>query len=144
MQPAAEVSPELFWEHITGYQRTAVLRTAVELGLFTAIGDGARTAAEIAQAAGASERGVRTICDALTVMDMLQKAGNDYALTPSSAVFLSRSSPAYLGSVTDFLASPYIQRGFDTLTEAARDELSLRVDHLVTRFPLYPTLRASS
>ena len=121
MQPAAEVSPELFWEHITGYQRTAVLRTAVELGLFTAIGDGARTAAEIARAAGASERGVRTICDALTVMGMLQKAGNDYALTPSSAVFLSRSSPAYLGSVTDFLASPYIQRGFDTLTEAVKN-----------------------
>ena len=120
MQPSPDVSPELFWDVITGYQRTAILKAAVELDFFTAIDNGASSAAEIADKTGAAERGVRIICDSLTVLGFLTKTGNSYALTPSTATFLSKRSPAYLGSITDFIAAPEISRGFDSLTEAAR------------------------
>src|SRR6478672_3293611 len=120
MQPAPDISPELFWRTMSGYQHTAILKAAVELDLFTAIDSGSRTAAEIGSAAHSSERGVRIACDALTVMGFLTKDADRYALTPSSAAFLSKRSPAYLGSTMDFIAASHIQRGFDTFTEAVR------------------------
>jgi ubiquinone/menaquinone biosynthesis C-methylase UbiE len=43
------------------------------------------------------------ICDYLTVIGLLTKNNGHYGLTSDSAVFLDRKSPAYLGSVVDFL-----------------------------------------
>ena len=50
-------SPEAFFEAVTAYQRTAALKAAIELDLFTAIGEGARTAEALAAARGTAERG---------------------------------------------------------------------------------------
>lgn len=120
MQPAPEISPELFWTTMSGYQHTAILKAAVDLDLFTAMDNGAKTAAEIGAATDAAERGVRIACDALTVMGFLTKDGNAYALTPSSTMFLSKRSPAYIGSTMDFIAASHIKRGFDTFTDAVK------------------------
>ena len=120
MQQAPDISPDLFWQTISGYQHTAVLKAAVELEMFTAIDNGAATAAEIANVTKASERGARITCDALTVMGFLTKTGDVYELTPSSATFLSKRSPAYIGTVVDFIASDHINRGFDTFTDAVK------------------------
>ena len=38
-------SPELFFDTVQAYQRTAALRAAIDLDLFTAIADGAHTVA---------------------------------------------------------------------------------------------------
>lgn len=120
MQKDAPVSPELFWDAVSGYQRSAAVRAAVELNVFTAIGGEPSTAAEIAGKTGAAERGVRILADALTVMGLLNKSGERYSLTDSSATFLDKTSPAYMGSIVGFILDPYLTRGFDTLTEAVR------------------------
>ncbi len=98
MQQSTQPTPDLFWQTMTAYQNSAALKAAVELDLFTAIADGKRTATEIAAACSASERGTRILCDALTVIGFLSKSGNDYSPTESTAMFLNRKSPAYLGS----------------------------------------------
>jgi 2-polyprenyl-3-methyl-5-hydroxy-6-metoxy-1,4-benzoquinol methylase len=49
---------------------------------------------------------VQALADYLTVLGFLEKRDGRYAVTPSTAVFLDRRSPAYLGSVHQFLASP--------------------------------------
>ena len=46
-QHAPDVSPELFWQTMTAFQHSAALKTAVELEIFTHIGAGKTTAAEI-------------------------------------------------------------------------------------------------
>lgn len=120
MQQTAHVTPELFWDTMVAFQRSAVLKTAVELEIFTHIGKGATTARSIAEAAGASERGVRILCDSLTVMGFLKKDGTNYSLTDSTATFLDKSSQAYLGSAVEFILSPQQKRGFDDLTGAVR------------------------
>lgn len=121
MQQSTQPTPDLFWQTMTAYQNSAALKAAVELDLFTAIADGKRTATEIAAACSASERGTRILCDALTVIGFLSKSGNDYSPTESTAMFLNRKSPAYLGSALDFIMSPYLKHAFDELPEAVRN-----------------------
>ena len=102
----AEVSPAPFIDAVLGFQKTASIRAAIELDLFTAIAAGASRAETIASRTGASERGVRILCDYLTVVGFLTKSGQSYSLTPSTQVFLDQRSPAYMGSIVTFLAGP--------------------------------------
>src|SRR5438552_18910365 len=108
----APPSPVQFFNTISGYQRTAALKAAIELALFTAIGAGHRSVGALAKQCGAAERGVRILCDYLVVAGFLTKSGMEYALTPDSATFLDRKSPAYIGAVADFIASPALMELF--------------------------------
>ncbi|HMJ09561.1 MAG TPA: methyltransferase dimerization domain-containing protein, partial [Pyrinomonadaceae bacterium] len=121
MQQSAAPSPELFWKTLTGFQHTAALKAAVELEVFTAIDEGNQTAESIAGRCDAATRGIRILCDTLTVLGLLAKNGGNYALTDESALFLSKKSRAYLGSATDFILSPSQIRGFTDLTNAVRN-----------------------
>ena len=95
---AARPTPERIFNTLNAYQNTAALKSAIELDLFTAIGDGANQAASLAKRVGAAERGVRVLADYLTIHGFLTKEGDRYALTQESALFLSRKSPACLCS----------------------------------------------
>ncbi|HSE31607.1 MAG TPA: class I SAM-dependent methyltransferase [Pyrinomonadaceae bacterium] len=119
--PAAQQpSPQLFFQTVNAHQRTEALKAAVELEIFTAIAEGNQTAAEIAKRVSANERGVRILCDNLCIMGFLTKNGDQYQLTPDSAFFLDKRSPAYIGGATEFLLSPMLTAGFESLTEAVR------------------------
>lgn len=120
-QHAPEVSPDLFWQTMTAFQQSAALKAAVDLEIFTHIGAGNHTAADIAQAAGASERGVRILCDVLTIIGFLKKDDDKYQLTDSTAAFLDKKSHMYVGSAVDFILSPAQRRGYDDLTNAVRN-----------------------
>ena len=103
-QPGTAPSPALIFDTFNAYQRTAALQGAIELDVFTAIGEGNKTVPEIARRIGASEKGTRVLCDFLTVIGFLTKENVEYALTGDSAFFLDRRSPAYMGSIGTFLA----------------------------------------
>lgn len=117
-QPAP--SPALLFETINAYQKTAAIKSAIELDVFTAIAGGAVTPAAIAAQCQAAPRGIRILCDFLTLLGFLTKAGESYALTPDSALFLNRKSPAYAGRTIDFLHAREIKGAFDDLTAAVR------------------------
>ncbi|NUR55715.1 MAG: methyltransferase domain-containing protein [Acidobacteria bacterium] len=111
---------ELFFDALTSYQKTAAIDAALELDLFTAIDEDARTAEQIAARCKASPRGVRILSDYLTVNGFLTKRGNAYGLTPDSSFFLSKNSPAYMGSLRHFLLSQAIRGNFDKLPDTVR------------------------
>jgi 2-polyprenyl-3-methyl-5-hydroxy-6-metoxy-1,4-benzoquinol methylase len=113
-------NPAVFFDAARAYQDSYVLKAAVELDIFTAIAKGSHTTAEIAQAAGASPRGVRILCDALTVKGFLVKTGSAYSLTPDSAAFLDSRSQAYMGRAFKFLMHPMQMKNIERLTEAVR------------------------
>jgi ubiquinone/menaquinone biosynthesis C-methylase UbiE len=117
---AQQPSPQLFFQTINAHQRTEALKAAIELEVFTAIGEGNTTPAQIAQRGQTSERGMRILCDYLTIMEMLAKQGDSYALTLDSATFLDKRSPAYLGSATEFLCSPVMFENTKRLADAVR------------------------
>jgi 2-polyprenyl-3-methyl-5-hydroxy-6-metoxy-1,4-benzoquinol methylase len=120
-QAGKQPSPAFVFEAFNGYQRTQALKTGIELELFTAIGEGNTTAKAIAERCDASERGTRILCDFLTIHGFLTKQGHNYSLTPDSAMFLDKHSPAYLGTVSNFILSPHIKDNFDRLTETVRN-----------------------
>src|SRR5258708_6119964 len=68
-------SPELIFDTLNAYQKTAALRGAIELDLFTAIGEGATTAADLAGKLKVPERGARILSDYLVVTGLLTKQG---------------------------------------------------------------------
>src|SRR5260221_2981003 len=114
-------SPALLFDTINAYQKTAAIKTAIELDVFTALADSPATADALAPRAQTSPRGMRIFCDFLTVLGFLTKSGDRYALTPDSAVFLNRKSPAYAGGTLEFLLSEHLRGAFDLLTGAVRN-----------------------
>ena len=117
---AQQPSPQLIFQTINAHQRTEALKAAIELEVFTAIGEGNQTATDVARRIGAAERGVRILCDNLSIMGFLFKNEQSYGLTQDSAIFLDKRSPTYLGGATEFLLSPMLTEGFQSLTEAVR------------------------
>jgi len=96
------------------------LRGAIDLDLFTAIGQGAATAEAIAQRCSADLRAVRILCDYLVVLGFLAKSDQSYSLTPTAAVFLDRSSPHYLGSTARFVTGPHLLDAFRDVEQLVR------------------------
>jgi len=120
MSTPAAPSPQLFFETINAFQKCAALKAAIELDLFTAIGQTRSTAAEIAERCSCPVRGIRILSDYLTILGFLTKENGLYAPTPDSAFFLNRDSPAYVGASTDFFLSSEIVDGFKHLTATVR------------------------
>jgi ubiquinone/menaquinone biosynthesis C-methylase UbiE len=113
-------SPELFFDVIKRSDDAAALKSAIEIDLFSAIGEGNLDPQALARRCQVSERGVRILCDALVVIGFLTKSKGTYALTQDSAVFLDRRSPAYVGAAVGFLTAPRSREAFDRLTDAVR------------------------
>jgi predicted O-methyltransferase YrrM len=134
---ATPPSPQLFLETMTAYQKTGALKAAIDLDLFTAIGGTPATAAEIASRLQCPGRGIRILCDSLTIFGFLTKDGSRYELTPDSAFFLDRTSPAYLGATAGFLTAPAIAGAFDNLAETVRSG-QVHTSELGTTAPDHP------
>ncbi|MGH9546922.1 MAG: methyltransferase [Terriglobales bacterium] len=119
-QAGAPPSPQLFFETVNAFHQTAALKAAIQLDVFSAVGEGNQTAATIARRCQASERGIRILCDALVIIGFLKKDASSYSLTQDSAVFLDRRSPAYLGGSIQFLLAPAAMAGYEELAAAVR------------------------
>jgi hypothetical protein len=115
-------SPALIFETLNGYQRSAALRAAIELDVFSAIARGENTASAIAKATCAAERGVRILCDfPHRHTDCSRRmASGAYGLTQDTALFLDRKSPAYMGGAVKFMHTDELFNSFDRLTDAVR------------------------
>ncbi len=119
-ETTAPPSPERIFMTMSAYQATQALRGAIELELFTAIAEGANTVPTLATRCQASERGLRILCDYLTIIGFLTKDGSTYGLAPDCAVFLNKHSPAYFGGVVNFLNSSHVMDGFQDVAETVR------------------------
>lgn len=118
--PHPEPSLDLFFETVHAFHRTAALKAAIELDLFTHVGEGLETPEALAQRCGSSQRGMRILCDYLAVIGFLTKKETRYGLRSHSRVFLDRKSPAYVGAALEFLLSPLQMEAFQNLAAVVR------------------------
>jgi 2-polyprenyl-3-methyl-5-hydroxy-6-metoxy-1,4-benzoquinol methylase len=117
---ATEANPEHIRSLMMGYQKTAALRAAVDLHVFTAIGGGAASVDAIAAQCQASRRGIRILCDYLVIEGLLEKENYLYRLTPDSAALLDERSGQYMGGMLQFLNAPRFWEAAMGLTETVR------------------------
>jgi len=116
MQP----SPAIIFEHFSAHQRTAALDAAIELDLFRAIGEGPGDVTSLARQCSASERGIRILCDYLTIMELLEKEDGKYRHTPVSGMFLDPRSPACVASIARFMGNSAMREPYHRLADIVR------------------------
>ncbi len=90
------------------YQKTAALIAAVKLDIFTIIGAESASLHDLVTRTGASDRGLRILCDYLTVIGLLKKQDSNYSLTHIARTFLDEASSFAVGKIIDFVAAPEI------------------------------------
>jgi predicted O-methyltransferase YrrM len=120
MQP---LSFSEFQAKMRGFQESRILLTAVELDLFTAVGDGA-TAQEAARRASTHPRATEIILNALVAIGALSKKDGRFFNTPATQQFLVAGSPDFARP-----ALMHTVRLFDswaTLTECVRRGTAVR------------------
>ena len=102
----------------SGYMRSRVFLTAVELGVFGQLGDRPRTAAEIAPLLDVDARALDVLLDALCAMGLLDRSGEGVGAPEGLAELLDPASPSYRGG-----AFAHLSRGWSLwsdLTEVVR------------------------
>lgn len=137
MNSGTPPSPALFFDTVNAYQKTAALRAAIQLDIFTQIAHKAISAKQLSEACDASVRGIEILCDYLVTIGFLRKVDGHYELTRDTEFFLNRESPAYLGGALEFLHSPLITEPFDELAETVRHG-RLKSSELGTLAPDHP------
>ncbi len=115
------VNPGRIHQALTSYQLAQSVKGALELEIFTHIAAGAATAEEIAAKCGGTLKGVRVLCDYLTVHSLLTKSGNGYALLPDTAPLLDKSSPRYMGQVAQFFVHPVMVAKYNDVAALVRN-----------------------
>jgi ubiquinone/menaquinone biosynthesis C-methylase UbiE len=127
--------PERFIDCMTAFKMSAALKGALELDLFTVLAEASQTSESLALRLQASTRGVRILCDYLTIEGFLIKQEGRYSVTQDVAMFLNRKSPSYIGSAASFLGNPMVLENFRDLAGCVRKggtvnaEGSLRPEH---------------
>ena len=106
-----------------GFWPAKTLLSAVELDLFTVLGDKALTARQLQDALDLHPRGVADLLDTLVALDVLARDGEgetaQYRNTEDAAHFLDRNSSAYIGGFLE-MANARLYRFWADLTEALK------------------------
>ena len=113
----AGVLPDRLDQMIRGYMPSRCLLTALELDIFTAVGDGAN-AAQVGAKINANARAAGMLLNALVALGLLSKSGDDYKNTPESARFFVQGSKD--NHRNGLLHTANIWHRWSTLTDAVR------------------------
>lgn len=114
---AAGVLPDDIGEMIRGFMPSRAILTALELDLFTAIGDGS-TATQIAGKIQCAVRATEMLLNALVSLKLLQKSGDTYTNSPLAARFFVEGTPDSARMAQLHIAN--IWKSWSTLTEAVK------------------------
>ena len=119
----AQPSPELILQIGTGFWASKTLLSAVELELFTVLGNEQLRAAEIRDRCSLHPRSVVDFLDALVSLGLLDRDGNGddarYANTADTALFLDKTQPTYTGGILE-MANARLYPFWGNLTTALR------------------------
>ncbi|MBI2341685.1 MAG: methyltransferase domain-containing protein [Deltaproteobacteria bacterium] len=77
------------WKFVESFRQARIILTAVELGIFEAIGRGAKTAKFVAEQKECSERGITFLLDALSSFGILKKRAKTYSIEKDLQTALS-------------------------------------------------------
>lgn len=119
----AEPDPSHIMQVGMGFWGSRTLLSAVELELFTQLGQDKLTGAAIGERLGLHSRAIPDFPDALVSLGMLARDGDGpdalYSNTAETGLFLDKNSPAYMGGILE-MASDRFYDFWGDLTEGLR------------------------
>ncbi|SDL65372.1 8-O-methyltransferase [Lentzea albidocapillata subsp. violacea] len=104
-----------------------VLQSAVQLGVFTFLADGAADSGAIAAGVGVHERLAEDFLDALAGLGLLHRDGDRYRNGPLADAYLVRDRDGYLGGFVELTDQTFYQT-WSRLTDALRTGDPQRLD----------------
>lgn len=117
----AQLDPSQIMQIGMGFWASKTLLSAVELELFTQLGDEAVTGEEIGERLGLHQRAIYDFLDTLVALGLLERDGEGtngrYRNTGETAAFLDKKSPAYIGGILE-MSNARLYRFWGDLTEA--------------------------
>ncbi|HKY71667.1 MAG TPA: methyltransferase [Nitrospira sp.] len=96
---------EEFRDALSAYRLPRVLLTALEMKLFTVIGNTTWLLSDLARELKVSERGLSIVCRNLAMAGLLHKKGNSYRNSRLAATALNADHPAYRGSYLSLITN---------------------------------------
>ncbi len=113
-----------------GFQESRILLTAVELDLFTTVGDGA-TAREVAARLATGPRATEALLNALAAMEVLEKRDGRFRCGPAAARYLAGSSPD--NERTALMHTVHLWDRWSRLTDCVRADTAVAGDGISER-----------
>ncbi len=121
--PRMELDPSHIMQVGMGCWASKSVLSAVELEVFTRLGDGSMTGEEIGEQLGLHPRAIADFLDTLVALRFLDRDGQGsdgrYRNTPETATFLNKERPTYVGGLLE-MANARLYRFWGDLTEALR------------------------
>jgi (2Fe-2S) ferredoxin/predicted O-methyltransferase YrrM len=114
---ASVALPDDLNERIRAFQESRVILTALELDVFTAVGEGA-TAEQVAARVETHPRATGMLLNALTALGLLVKQDGVFRNTPAAARYFTASSKDYARPA--LLHSAHLWHTWSNLTESVR------------------------
>jgi SAM-dependent methyltransferase len=96
---ASQLNPDLVYDLFWGIFKPQFIRLALQLDVFTSLAAGWTTAEQVAQSCHCNTTGIKYLLDYLCSLQVLERRGGLYALTPTAATFLVRGGQAYVGDM---------------------------------------------
>lgn len=114
-----KLSPEKIIGLGLGFWNAKALLSAVELGVFTVLGERPADLATLTRRLGLHERSARDFLDALVALSLLEREDGVYRNTPETDLFLDRAKPSYVGALLE-MANARLFASWNSLTEALK------------------------
>ncbi len=117
-----DLTPESIREIAAAFQRSRILLTAYELGVFSALGDRRVPSEEVARTLRTDPRATDRLMNALVAMGLLEKEAGSFRNSAGALRFLFPSSPEYLSGL---MHTVHLWDTWSTLTDAVRAGMSV-------------------
>lgn len=93
------MNPQEIRETVMAFQRSRIILTAVELDLFTFIGEESHDSEAIAKALSLNKNATERLLNALVALQLLEKNNEKYSNSQDSLRYLSKHSPDYMAGL---------------------------------------------
>jgi (2Fe-2S) ferredoxin/2-polyprenyl-3-methyl-5-hydroxy-6-metoxy-1,4-benzoquinol methylase len=127
---AAGMLPDEFQQAVRGFQPSRVLLTAIELDVFSAIGDGGKCD-EVASKLKTDRRATEMLLDALVALNVLRKRDGTYSNTPMSERYLVAGAPDDARAA--LMHTAHLWPRWSTLTDCVRKGTSVTYRKMADR-----------
>ncbi|MEV3914489.1 methyltransferase family protein [Streptomyces canus] len=112
------ITPEQLLQLGPGFMASKTLLRAVELEIFTVLGNGRRDRVSLMAEVGLHPRSSADFLDTLVSLNLLTRdADGNYRSTPAADVFLDRAKPSYVGGTLE-MANARLSGFWNNLTNA--------------------------